>query len=332
MISRSRLQEVLQRFSSLELAVLGDVMLDEYLWGKVDRISPEAPVPIVQVKRETWRPGGAANVASNLVALGASVQIFGVIGNDGAGRRLSETLQKEKVGTDGLIVDSSRSTTVKTRVIGHNQQMIRIDRESVEGLEHRCGKALTEMILKRAGSFAGLVVSDYSKGVVVEEVLSLLIDRFRKAGKFVSVDPRPKNFPLYTGATIITPNTKEAEGALGRTFESETEVLLGGQELLKKYKTDSILVTRGEQGMTLFEKGKNPLTIPTRALEVFDVTGAGDTVIATFSLALAAGCTSPEAAEVANLAAGVTVGIVGAATASPQAILDHYDRVNYRPN
>ena len=331
MIARSRLQEILQRFSSLQLAVLGDVMLDEYLWGKVDRISPEAPVPVVQVKRESWRPGGAANVASNLVALGAAVQIFGVVGDDGAGRRLSETLNQERIGTEGMIIDSSRSTTVKTRVIGHNQQMIRIDRENTEGLDHRNGKALCDMILRRAGTFAGLVVSDYSKGVIVAEILSLLIERFRKAGKFVSVDPRPRNFPLYEGATIITPNTKEAESALGRTFESESEVIHGGQELLKKYKTDSLLITRGEHGMTLFEKGKNPLTIPTRALEVFDVTGAGDTVIAAYSLSLAAGATNPEAAEVANLAAGVTVGIVGAATASPQAILDHYDRVHFRP-
>jgi rfaE bifunctional protein kinase chain/domain len=176
----------------------------------------------------------------------------------------------------------------------------------------------------------GLIVSDYAKGVIHEELLDQVIDRFKKAGKFVTIDPKLKNMPLYKKATIITPNTREAESALGRVFESEADVLAGGAELLKRLRTDAVLITRGEHGMSLFERDRPPLTIPTRALDVYDVTGAGDTVIATFSLALATGCTMAEAAEVANLAAGVVVGIVGTAPTNPAAVLDHFDRIHFQ--
>jgi len=332
MISRPRLQEVLHRFKGLAIAVLGDVMLDEYLWGKVDRISPEAPVPVVQVKKETWRPGGAANVAANLVSLGARPRMYGVIGQDPAGRRLSDALAADRIDPECLITDSKRCTTLKTRIIGQSQQMIRIDRESTDGIDHSAVRALTESLIRDIPRLEGVIVSDYAKGVVVGELLALVIERFRKARKFVNVDPKLKNFPLYQGATIITPNTREAESALGRVFESEQDVLKGGMDLMKQFKTEAVLVTRGEHGMSLFERERDPLTIPTRALEVFDVTGAGDTVIATFSLALAAGSTMPEAAEIANLAAGVVVGIVGTATVSPEEILMHYDRIHVTPS
>ncbi|MBI3038980.1 D-glycero-beta-D-manno-heptose-7-phosphate kinase [bacterium] len=331
MITRERLKEVLSRFPKCELGVIGDIMLDEFLWGKVDRISPEAPVPIVQVKSETWRPGGAANVAFNLVALGAKTHIFGIVGNDGAGRKLRELLDAEKIQTQGLIIDSGRKTTVKTRIIGQNQQMIRIDRENTEPADFQGQKALGELIWKILPSIGGIVVSDYSKGVIVEDLLSQIIKKFKKKDKFVIIDPKLKNFPLYKGATIITPNTHEAELALGRIFESGEDVLKAGIDLLKQCHTDAILITRGEQGMSLFERGKHPITIPTRALKVFDVTGAGDTVIATFSLALQAGCTMPEAAEIANLAAGVVVGIVGTAVATPKSMLEHFDQIHASP-
>ena len=292
-MQRSELEKILEGFSRCSLAVLGDVMLDEFCWGKVDRISPEAPVPIVQVKTETWRPGGAANVASNLVTLGAKAHIFGIIGDDGAGRRLTEELQKEKIGTAGLIIDSGRRTSVKTRILGQNQQMIRVDRENTEAIDYQRQKDILGVLLDMADELDGVIVSDYAKGVIVEDLFKEVVARFRKLGKFIAVDPKLKNFPIYRKPTIITPNTKEAESALGRVFESEADVMKGGVDLQKQTGADSILITRSEHGMSLFEKGKEPVTIPTRALQVFDVTGAGDTVISTFSLGLASGCSMP---------------------------------------
>jgi D-beta-D-heptose 7-phosphate kinase/D-beta-D-heptose 1-phosphate adenosyltransferase len=330
MISRTRLKEVLEQFTRVELGVLGDVMLDEYLWGKVERISPEAPVPVVQIKKETWRPGGAANVAANMVALGARVHIFGVVGQDGNGKRLKECLEAEKIETAGLVFDPNRRTTVKTRIIGHNQQMVRIDRESIEPILPETMNTLRHTLETLHERLAGVVVSDYAKGVISKEIMAPLISQSRRTHKFVAIDPKLKNYPLYEGATLITPNTREAESALGRVFENEADVLRGGMDLLKQFGTDAALITRGEHGMSLFERGIEPVTIPTRALDVFDVTGAGDTVIATLSLALAAGCQLPEAAEIANLAAGVVVGIVGTATASKEQIFEHYDRINVK--
>ena len=324
-MQRNQLEKILNDFSRCSIAVLGDVMLDEFCWGKVDRISPEAPVPIVQVKTETWRPGGAANVASNLVALGAKAHIFGIVGDDGAGRRLSEALAKENIGTSGLVIDSGRRTSVKTRILGQNQQMIRVDRENTESIDYERQKSILTLMLDMADELDGVIVSDYAKGVVVEDLFKEVVSRFRKLGKFIAVDPKLKNFPMYKKPTIITPNTKEAESTLGRIFESEEDVMKGGIDLLKNSGSDAILITRSEHGMSLFEKGKAPVTIPTRAIKVFDVTGAGDTVIGTFSLGLAAGCSMQQAAEIANLAAGVVVGIVGTAVATSEQVLEHYD-------
>lgn len=324
-MQRTELKNTLARFADCRLAVLGDLMLDEFYWGTVDRISPEAPVPVVKINKETWRPGGAANVASNIVALGAKAHIFGIVGDDGAGRRLSEELQAEKIGTEGLIVDSGRRTSVKTRVIGQSQQMIRIDRENTDAMDYQRQKQMLNALLDMADELDGVIVSDYAKGVVVEDLLSEVISRFKRMGKFVAIDPKLKNFSIYKKATIITPNTKEAESTLGRVFESEEDVLTGGMDLLRKTSSDAILITRSEHGMSLFQKGQNPVTIPTRALKVFDVTGAGDTVIGVFSLALASGCTMIRSAEVANLAAGVVVGLVGTASATQKQVLDYYD-------
>lgn len=324
-MQRFELENTLARFADCRLAVLGDLMLDEFYWGSVDRISPEAPVPVVKINKETWRPGGAANVASNIVALGAKAHIFGIVGDDGAGRRLSEELQAENIGTEGLIVDSGRRTSVKTRVIGQSQQMIRIDRENTEALDYQRQKQMLNALLEMADDLDGVIVSDYAKGVIVESLLSEVISRFKRMGKFVAIDPKLKNFPIYKKATIITPNTKEAESTLGRVFESEEDVLAGGMDLLKKTSSDAVLITRSEHGMSLFQKGQKPVTIPTRALKVFDVTGAGDTVIGVFSLALASGCTMIRSAEIANLAAGVVVGLVGTASATQKQVLDYYD-------
>jgi D-beta-D-heptose 7-phosphate kinase/D-beta-D-heptose 1-phosphate adenosyltransferase len=233
-LNRARLKNLLARFPGHRLAVVGDVMLDEYLWGKVDRISPEAPVPVVQIKRETWRAGGAANVASNLRSFGAQAHIFGVVGDDAPGRRLVETLQAEGIDTGGLIVDSGRGTTVKTRILGSNQQMIRIDRESTEAIDHQRQKGILDHLFRLLPELDGVIVSDYAKGVVVGDLLGPIIERVKKAGKFVAIDPKLKNFPLYKKASLITPNTREAEAALGRVFETEDD---GTLNLLATLKT-----------------------------------------------------------------------------------------------
>lgn len=321
------LERILNGFSKCSVAVLGDVMLDEFCWGKVSRISPEAPVPIVQVKKETRRPGGAANVASNLVSLGAKAHIFGIIGDDGQGRRLTEELQREGIGTTGLIIDSGRTTSVKTRILAQNQQMLRVDREYTDPIDYERQKTLLKAMMDMSDELDGVIVSDYAKGVIVEDLFKEIVAKFRQKNKFIAVDPKLKNFPLYKKPTIITPNTKEAEEALGRVFETEEDVMQGGIDLLKMSGSDAILITRSENGMTLFERNKKPVTIPTFARNVYDVTGAGDTVISTFSLGLASGCSMAEAAEVSNLAAGVVVGIVGTAAATPQQILEHYKRI-----
>lgn len=328
LIPRQRLKELLTSFKTCRIIVVGDIMLDEYLWGVVDRISPEAPVPIVQVKRESWRVGGAANVAANVKSFGAKVCLFGVVGDDLAGRRLLETLNAEGINTSGIIIDSGRPTTLKTRIIGHNQQMLRIDKESTENIDVEIQEGILDLILKALPEVDGVIVSDYAKGVIVEGLIKPLIEKVRKENKFIVVDPKLKNFNLYRKATLITPNTKEAASALGRVFEKEEDVLKAGEDLLHLYKTDAILITRGEHGMSLFQKNADPITIPTHALEVYDVTGAGDTVIATFALALASKASMLEAAQISNLAAGVVVGIVGTAVATVSKVLEHYDRLN----
>lgn len=325
-MQRNELEKILNSFTGRSIAILGDVMLDEFCWGKVARISPEAPVPVVQVKKETWRPGGAANVASNVVAMGAKAHIFGIVGDDGSGRRLSEELQASGISTEGLIVDSGRRTSVKTRILGQNQQMLRVDRENTEPIDYERQKAILTVMLDMIDDLDGVIVSDYAKGVIVEDLFKEVVTRFRAKNKFIAVDPRQKNFPFYKKQTIITPNVKEAQEALGRLLETDEDIMKGGVDLLKKTNSDAILITRSEKGMSLFEKGKPPITIPTRAIKVFDVTGAGDTVISTFSLGLAAGCTMQEAAEISNLAAGVVVGIVGTAAATQQQVLEHFDR------
>ncbi|MDD3377078.1 MAG: D-glycero-beta-D-manno-heptose-7-phosphate kinase [Candidatus Riflebacteria bacterium] len=326
-MQKNDLENILNKFSNCSIAVFGDVMLDEFCWGRVNRISPEAPVPIVQVKTETWRPGGAANVASNIVALGGKAHIFGLIGDDGQGRRLTEELQKENILTTGLIIDSGRRTSVKTRILAQNQQMLRVDREHTEPIDYERQKTILSTLSDLIDELDGIIISDYAKGVVVEPLFKEIVEKFRRKNKFIAVDPKLKNFQLYKKPTIITPNTKEAEEALGRVFETEEDVLKGGVDLLKLSGSDAILITRSENGMTLFVKGEEPVTIPTRAMNVFDVTGAGDTVISTLSLGMAAGCSMAKAAEVANLAAGVVVGKVGTATASRKEILHHFDRL-----
>ncbi len=312
----------LLNFADGRILVVGDVILDEFLYGEADRISPEAPVPVVDVQRHTTQLGGAANVVNNLVALGAKAALCGVIGNDDGGNRVLKLLHELNVPTDGAVVEIGRPTTVKTRVIAAHQQVVRFDREDRSPLQG-ARKKLMQFIRRAQKNFNAIIISDYGKGVVSEEVVAAVLEAGRKQGIPVLVDPKPGNIHLYKGVTAITPNVKEAGESLGRALVNKHEpVEQAGRDLLARIEGDMVLLTRGDQGMTLFRKDSASHHIPTRARQVFDVTGAGDTVIATFTLALTAGASPAEAAELANHAAGVVVGKLGTATATPVEIRD----------
>ncbi|MHB8844617.1 MAG: D-glycero-beta-D-manno-heptose-7-phosphate kinase [Nitrospirota bacterium] len=314
----AKLLKIIDRFPKTRVLVVGDVVMDHYVWGSVSRISPEAPVPVVNVTRETVLLGGAANVVNNIRSLGGEVGICGVIGHDEAGKQLQHLLHAQEIMTDGLIVEPSRPTTIKTRVIAHQQQIVRFDRETKEGISRETHRRIFDHVAERAGNgLDAIVISDYCKGVVTQGLVRDIVRLARKRGIIVSVDPKVRHFGIYSGVTILTPNTKEA--ALGSRIEIEDEdsLLRAGKSLLKRLACTAVLITRGEHGMSLFEKSGRITHIPTMAREVFDVTGAGDTVISTLTLAMAAGAKISDAARLSNYAAGIVVGVVGTATVSP---------------
>jgi len=313
-----KLSKIIDRFPKTRVLVVGDVMMDHYIWGSVSRISPEAPVPVVNVTRETVLLGAAANVVNNIRALGGEAGICGVIGRDDAGKQLQHLLHAREIPTDGLIVDPGRTTTIKTRVIAHHQQVVRFDRETRDGISRETHRRIFDHVAERAGSgLDAIVISDYCKGVVTKDLVRDIVRLARKRGIIVSVDPKVSHFGIYSGVTVLTPNTKEA--SLGAKIEIEDDASLrrAGKGLLARLACDAVLITRGEHGMSLFEKGGRITHIPTVASEVFDVTGAGDTVISALTLAMAAGAKIADAAKIANYAAGIVVGVVGTATVSP---------------
>lgn len=307
---RKHLREILERLPHLRLAVIGDCMLDRFLWGRVDRISPEAPVPVVRLEGETRKLGGAANVANNVRALGARVALFGVAGEDEAGGDLVRLLAEREIGTEGLLRVAGRPTTLKTRIIAHNQQVVRADSESDEPLSALQGAELLGR-LDALGPFAGIIVSDYGKGVLSDDLLARVIELGRGSGAVVTVDPKNGDFRQYRGATSLTPNQKEAGAACSLAIVDEASLLRAGWMLLERTAADAVLITRGEQGMALFERGGIVHQLRTEATEVFDVTGAGDTVIAVYTAALAAGAGHAAAASLANHAAGLAVRELG---------------------
>jgi D-beta-D-heptose 7-phosphate kinase/D-beta-D-heptose 1-phosphate adenosyltransferase len=314
-----RLIGYIDKFPSTRILVVGDIVLDHYIWGKVSRISPEAPVPVVNVTQENMLLGGAANVANNIQALGGMVSVCGVIGHDEAGRQLLHLLHKQGILTEGLVVDSSRPTTIKTRVIAHSQQVVRFDRESKERIERDANHRIFDYVSRhiREGLDA-IVLSDYCKGVVTSDLVRDIVRLAKKHKVIVSVDPKISHFGMYSGVTILTPNINEASIGSKIEIDSEQSLLKAGTLLLKRLKCDAVLITRGEQGMSLFEHGGRVTHIPTVAREVFDVTGAGDTVISTLTLGMAAGSTMVDAARLSNVAAGIVVGVVGTATVKPE--------------
>ena len=323
-ITAERAAELIGRARERTVVVYGDVMLDEFVWGDVTRISPEAPVPVVDIRRESVRLGGAANVLANLVALGARGRLAGVAGADDAGRRLLAKLEETCAGRaeSRLITDASRPTTIKTRIIAHNQLVVRADRESrapVAGeVEARVVAALVESL---AGADA-FVVSDYDKGAVTARVLGEILPRAVALNIPVLVDPKLRNFDSYRPATLVTPNHHEALRLTNSEDDTDEGVERAGRAIRARLACDAVLITRGERGMMLLEEGGEPTYVPTAAREVYDVTGAGDTVIATLAAVLAAGASLTEAAALANYAAGIVVGKLGTATAGADELVN----------
>ncbi|MHB8079090.1 MAG: D-glycero-beta-D-manno-heptose-7-phosphate kinase [Candidatus Krumholzibacteriia bacterium] len=305
-------REMLNRFDGLRLAVCGDVMVDRFLWGRVDRISPEAPVPVVRLERETAKLGGAANVANNIRALGAAVTLVGVVGADETAGELRGMLADRGIDDAGLLTLSGRPTTLKTRIIAHHQQVVRTDVESDVPLSGADEAQLLER-LRGSGPYDALVLSDYGKGVLSSSLLPGVIAWAREAGTILTVDPKRGDFCQYRGVTSLTPNQKEAGQACSTLIGDPETLDRVGRLLRERVDAEALLITRGEHGMALYERGGAVHHLPTEATEVFDVTGAGDTVIAAFTTALAAGATWLEAANFANHAAGLAVRELGTA-------------------
>jgi len=301
--------------------VLGDVMLDEFIWGRVARISPEAPVPVVEVLGQSFHLGGAGNVAANVRALGGRAMLAGVVGEDAAGARVSEALVEAGIDSRLVVADRGRPTTVKTRIVAHSQQVVRTDREDSTDVAAATERALLEHVRRELPSAGALVVSDYQKGAVTATVLRRTLDLARRQRVPVLVDPKVRHFRRYRRVAVVTPNLLEAEQATGILLRDQEAVEKAGRRILKMLECRAVLLTRGENGLALLERGRPAVHVPASAREVFDVTGAGDSVIATMALALAARAKMPEAAALANAAAGVVVGKVGTAQASPAEVL-----------
>jgi D-beta-D-heptose 7-phosphate kinase/D-beta-D-heptose 1-phosphate adenosyltransferase len=332
-ISLPRARQILSAAAKTRVLVLGDVMLDQFIWGSVARISPEAPVPVVDFERESFMPGGAANVARNLTSLDVPTELFGAIGDDDAGRELQKLLAGQNIGCTGLVKNSARRTSVKTRIVAHKQQVVRIDRETRDGLDAKLtGQLLAQLKLKLAKADA-VIVGDYGKGVVTQPLLDEIKSLCRARGVWLSLDPKPVHDLNLSGLSLITPNRKETFELANLPDETrhanplaDKNLMLAAQRLLVELHPAVLLITLGELGMLLCQRGQKPFHIPTVAQEVFDVSGAGDTVIATFTLAVAAGASPLEAAILSNHAAGIVVGKIGTATTTPEELLRSFNR------
>jgi D-glycero-beta-D-manno-heptose-7-phosphate kinase len=315
----------LQRFSTARILVIGDVMLDHFIWGNVRRISPEAPVPIVEVARETLFPGGAANVARNLAEFTKHSRIMGRVGKDSEAQRLRTLLHEENVNTDTLIQSDTIPTISKTRIAARQQQIVRVDREIIEKLSDAELTQVEHLLQQHLPHIDAIILEDYGKGFVTQALVDLIIRHTQASKKLLIVDPSPRNPLHWQGCTLVKPNRLEAFTAAGIEDQhhsahpmQDQQLLQVGQRLLEKWQVPHILITLSEQGMLLFSQGhSSPHHIPTRAREVYDVSGAGDTAIALLTLALASGMNLHDAAEVANHASGIVVGKLGTATLTP---------------
>jgi len=332
----ARVRQLLAAAARARVLVLGDVMLDQFVRGRVGRISPEAPVPVVEFENESFVPGGAGNVARNLADLNAATELLGVVGHDDEARQLKEVLQHDRIGCAGLLACPDRVTSIKTRIIAHRQQVVRVDRESCLDVDETTTDLLLASLEQGLKTADAVILGDYAKGVVTQRLLDGAKKLCRDRGVWLSLDPKPSHHLDLSGVSLLTPNRKEAFGLAGLTDhtpgappEEDDGLLDVAEKLLTELKPALLLVTLGDQGMLLCQRGHCPFYIPTVAREVFDVSGAGDTVIASFTLAIAAGASPVEAAIVSNHAAGIVVGKLGTATVRPEELLESYRREKY---
>jgi D-beta-D-heptose 7-phosphate kinase/D-beta-D-heptose 1-phosphate adenosyltransferase len=331
-LSSARVKHLLAAATKTRVVVVGDVMLDHFIWGTVSRISPEAPVPVVDFQRESFMPGGAANVARNLTSLNVPTELFGAVGQDPAARQLKRLLQQHHIGCAGLLGHAMRPTSVKTRIVAHKQQVVRIDREARDGLHDRGVNRMVAMLHALIPGTAAVIVGDYGKGVVTQLLLNEIKRLCRTHGVWLSLDPKPVHQLNLNGLSLITPNRKEAFELANLPDDTRTSNPLAdanlmqvAERLLRELQPAVLLITLGEHGMLLCQRNQPPFHIPTVAQEVFDVSGAGDTVIASFTLAIAAGASPHEAAIISNYAAGIVVGKIGTATVAPKELLASFD-------
>ena len=305
------MQEIASKFRDVTVLVFGDVMLDQFWWGHVDRISPEAPVPIVSFDRKSLVLGGAANVAANISGLGAKAILAGVTGHDSDARDLSKLLDAAGISQDYLVEAKSRPTSVKTRIIANNQQVVRLDKETIDDLPPELEEKVWDVLVKALNSVDIAVISDYAKGAITPALAQKLIDKAKSLDILVLVDPKGKDYSKYKNSNILTPNQKEALDATGYDNSNDKTIVMAGEQLISEFELDHLLITRGENGMALFDAGSTVRFLDTVARKVYDVTGAGDTVIATLAVALGAGLSFVEACKLANEAAGIVVEQVG---------------------
>jgi D-beta-D-heptose 7-phosphate kinase/D-beta-D-heptose 1-phosphate adenosyltransferase len=327
-LSPARVRQILAAASRTRILVVGDVMLDQFIWGSVARISPEAPVPVVDFQSESFMPGGAANVARNLTALGVGAELLGTVGQDSAAEQLRALLGEQHIGCRGLVASAARRTSVKTRIVAQTQQVVRIDRETRDGITPGLVSRLLTAIKAQIRKTDAIIVGDYGKGVVTQSLLNELKSLCHDHGVWLSLDPKPVHELNLAGLSLITPNRKEAFELANLPDDTrcanpvaDRNLMQAAERLLHELHPAVMLVTLGELGMLLCQRGHKPFHIPTVAREVFDVSGAGDTVIASFTLAIAAGASPAEAAILSNHAAGIVVGKVGTATTSPEELL-----------
>lgn len=330
-LNAKRVRNLLKAAKSCRILVVGDVMLDQFIWGSVGRISPEAPVPVVEFEHESFMPGGAANAARNLTAFQIKTELFGTVGHDDAATKLKELLSEQHIGCTGLISHPARATSLKTRIVAHKQQVVRIDRETRNGLDAKLMTRLFDVFKKQLRRADAVIVCDYGKGVVTQALLNELKTLCRASGAWLSLDPKPYHLNL-SGLSLITPNRKEAFELANLPDETrnpnplaDKNLMQAADRLMNELRPVILLITLGELGMLLCQRDQRPFHIPTVAREVFDVSGAGDTVIASFTLAIAAGASPLEAAFISNHAAGIVVGKIGTATVTPEELIRSFE-------